>query len=422
MNEELAPSRSRRSPRGLLRVVVSLVLMMKVLFPEQDLSLYTTSRVSLWSLGTLNSTLDSVPDILDALHTPTYNGQPRRIPYPLPFQLQPYFSDPLRLRELLNATNPKRPHFLTTMSGCRMARWVIPTADEEHFYFRDCDSASSEQQLWQNDNRTSLLQNGDTFYVTFEKLPYFVNHVLSNLTAKVVVISGQIQNAIPTEDETIIERLLDHPNVLAWFCQNLQRYATKFVQHTKVHPFPYGLQEVVNRRNSGLHAFRRTFSKSISLRKRRHVWAGPLGGTTKKRKSIPSAPKMEIEEYYRNVASSQYLLSPNGDRPECYRHYEAIGLGTLPITELDPYLFRHLAGAPVIYENQDWNLTRLQEELPKINDTVVNRNLILEEYWMEYVDWTVGQVLRWWNVETKQPRFVLELIAGQHQFIEDEYS
>ena len=89
---------------------------------------------------------------------------------------------------------------------------------------------------------------------------------------------------------------------------------------------------------------------------------------------------------------AKYILSPNGDRPECHRHYEAIGLGTAPITQLDPILFRHL-GSSVIYNNSNWNLTLLEEELgPNIE---VNRNLIREDYWMTWVDNVVGKRLNW---------------------------
>ncbi|KAL7554215.1 hypothetical protein ACHAWF_017630 [Thalassiosira exigua] len=74
------------------------------------------------------------------------------------------------------------------------------------------------------------------------------------------------------------------------------------------------------------------------------------------------------------VAASRYLISPDGDRPECYRHYEAIGLGTVPITEMDPILFRHLAPAPVIFNTTNWNLKALEAKLDP--NPVVDRNLI----------------------------------------------
>ena len=92
------------------------------------------------------------------------------------------------------------------------------------------------------------------------------------------------------------------------------------------------------------------------------------------------------------MAKSKYILSPNGDRPECYRHYEAIGLGTMPITELDPMLFHHFE-QNVIYNTSDWNVTMLETRLNP--EPVVNRNLIREAYWMEWANEQAGLSLNW---------------------------
>jgi hypothetical protein len=74
-------------------------------------------------------------------------------------------------------------------------------------------------------------------------------------------------------------------------------------------------------------------------------------------------------------------------------------MGAVPITELDPVLYPHLREGPVIFNNTDWNMTRL-EKLP--TDVVVNRIMGFEEYWMEYVERVVGRPLRWWDVVQKK--------------------
>jgi len=88
------------------------------------------------------------------------------------------------------------------------------------------------------------------------------------------------------------------------------------------------------------------------------------------------------------MAKSKYVLSPNGDRSECFRHYEAIGLGSVPITELDPILYRHFDNGSVIFNNKEWNLTLLEKELhPK---PIVKCSMIREDYWMDWVDNVIG--------------------------------
>jgi hypothetical protein len=109
---------------------------------------------------------------------------------------------------------------------------------------------------------------------------------------------------------------------------------------------------------------------------------------------VPRGEKLPPEEYYKMTHKSKYILSPDGDRPECYRHYEAIGLGTMPITQLHPHLYRHLAGN-VVFNETKWNLTELETTLPPYPK--VNRRLLFDEYWMEYVERVVGYPMRWWD-------------------------
>ena len=77
-----------------------------------------------------------------------------------------------------------------------------------------------------------------------------------------------------------------------------------------------------------------------------------------------------------------------------YIDAEAIGMGTKPITELDPYLYRHF-GSNVVYNTSDWNLTALNMTLDP--HPSVNRNLVREAYWMEWANSEAGVGLTWNN-------------------------
>ncbi|KAI2508400.1 hypothetical protein MHU86_6074 [Fragilaria crotonensis] len=130
------------------------------------------------------------------------------------------------------------------------------------------------------------------------------------------------------------------------------------------------------------------------------IMQGYLSNTNAKRSNVPSGPKLQYTEYCEEIASHQFILSPDGDRPECYRTYEAIGMGTVPITELSASLYRHLQPAPVLYETYDWNLTETQamERLGVAHFPTVNRMLVLEEYWLDYVQREMGgRELRWFD-------------------------
>lgn len=68
-------------------------------------------------------------------------------------------------------------------------------------------------------------------------------------------------------------------------------------------------------------------------------------------------------------------------------------MGTVPITQLDPILYRHLIHGPAVFNNSDWNLQSLESKLEP--HPIVNRDLVLEDYWMDYADRVVGKKMNW---------------------------
>jgi hypothetical protein len=330
------------------------------------------------------------------------------------------FSNPRRLRDLVSLG----PHFLTTQSGCRMARWFYYT-DYSKIKYRDCLHAPISKRL--TANTTARLEHGDTIYVTFMRLKDFVEQVLPLLSVDVVVISGQIQwiepSTINTTAHTASLALVDNVHILHWFCQNLPIYGGADLYHPKISPFPYGLKEVAHlpKKNAGLAFYKEIFLETLSANNNRTTEEASKGDTfiyagylrpLPSRSAIPSSnAHLTPREFYSKLSRATYILSPNGDRPECYRHYEALGLGVIPITELDPWSFRHLQEGPIVYGNSEWNLTRLELRLSPAPDLVVNRNLILEEYWMEYMDWTAETSLNWWDERRQGSTTFRELVA-----------
>jgi hypothetical protein len=319
----------------------------------------------------------------------------------------------------------KRAGILTTRSPCRMARWIYTLQNDEGTVGRDTECLwwpvermlhnSSEQLL-----NSSQLAEGDTVFVPFTALRKFVDNILlDNVTVNIAIISGQTR-VVPPANQSAIDQVVHHPRVLRWFCQNLPVYGGSNPHHPKVSPFPYGLVDVEWYASKIYHEYTTIFFESlrradnnnstiahIIQNKTDYIFAGPVGNTQPGRSQIPQAEgRLSPTEFFKRMANSQYILSPNGDRPECYRHYEAIGLGTTPITELDPILFRHF-GSNVIYNTSDWNLTsieaRLLDDRPR-----VNRNLVREAYWMEWANSETGVGLSWNSYENGQNGLTVE--------------
>ncbi|CAB9497877.1 expressed unknown protein [Seminavis robusta] len=313
-------------------------------------------------------------------------------------------------------------NIIYTKSGCHMAAWIY------HVDHGDLNSKNRKKYLdcsmydghWKKQTAEQLLASedlrpNDTIYVQFMDLADFVQKFLVRNTRvqDLVLITGQKWNRFP-ERNTRKEKfytsttISSNPNVLHWFSHNTDHvgFCNKGCT-VPLSPFPYGLRD-----ESAVRHYQPVFTERIqNPQKTKTIYAGHLGDSAGQRSKANIAgtntAKLPQSEYYQNMADYRYIVSPNGDRPECYRHYEAIGLGTKPITQLHPMVHSHLNGA-VVYNNQNWDLEYLEKTLPMDDANPVDRHLVFEEYWMEYVEGLVGRNLRWFD-----------RITGNHSRIAD---
>ena len=55
-----------------------------------------------------------------------------------------------------------------------------------------------------------------------------------------------------------------------------------------------------------------------------------------------SGPRLDYATYLTRVVNTEFLISTGGDREDCYRHYEAIGLGTKPVSNINRKLYSQI--------------------------------------------------------------------------------
>jgi hypothetical protein len=230
-----------------------------------------------------------------------------------------------------------------------------------------------------------------------------------------------------------------HPLIAKWFCHNVDVYlpTSAIVSssspltrqlHAKLASWPFGLQHApYNPHDPTAHfdplaAYRAAFVRHWlnDARKTRTVFIGYTNPNTNPLRQYRAAhrtppPRLNLTDYYDALARHRYVQSPNGDRPECYRHYEAIGLGTIPLTQLHPLYYAHLAPAPVIYNltnHGHWNTSTASTQTLVQPQSLrratlqathaTNRRMVTEEYWMDYVERLVAMPVRWANDRAAQ--------------------
>lgn len=331
------------------------------------------------------------------------------------------------------------PNFMFSISGCHFATWFAG-ADIGPRKFDDCyEQTRHESHRSLTQYNAHLVQSNDTIYVPTRIIKHFVEQVLPNITAPFVLLSGQDEyvrghNLLRNGYQKALNR---NPLVQWLFLQNPGFHTRKnrTILNPKVQSFPFGLQyRKFNKAEPGAdpnNAFRDAFFRCWKTkrnllthdrtRKTRGIFYGYINRYTNQdvRANVTSGPKVPRHVYYDELARSRFVISPPGDRPDCYRNYEAIAFGAIPITNLDPTLYSYLEEGPVVYGNEGINWNNLTEDdayemlgRPLSSRTiVVNRNMVFEEYWIAYVEKVVGHELRWWDRVAKRPALLKDFVV-----------
>jgi hypothetical protein len=87
--------------------------------------------------------------------------------------------------------------------------------------------------------------------------------------------------------------------------------------------------------------------------------------------------EMPICEYLDSIQSCKWVVSPAGDRPDTYRHWEVVALGSIVVSKLPPN-FSELFGNSLL------NLVDLSQFMNGIDGSVScepNPNLATMNYW-----------------------------------------
>ena len=232
---------------------------------------------------------------------------------------------------------------------------------------------------------TADLRPYDTVFVHQVDMKRFVDDFLDKILVDIVVLTEHEPQFDPADSERVLENI----HVLFMFSMN----------PWKVHPKLQGLPQGIGRINDGgvdgPKVFQSYLQRTLqpSFTKSTNVFLGFFlrRNNRKKRRGIPLGPRRDRDDYYQHMMDARFVFSPDGDRPDCKRHWEAIGLGTVPITQLQPDLFGFVEGAVMDYRGP-WDETeipkRIQYERP-------DQRLVFEEYWMWKIEGIVGRRLGW---------------------------
>jgi len=234
--------------------------------------------------------------------------------------------------------------------------------------------------LLKNKNFNSIKQY-DIVLCQVDFFDYFCMKILSILNHKIILITSQwAYPALERSEKT--DMVLNHPNILLWVSQN-----PIYTNRPNYMPFPYGINmkslslyysflcEYVNHKSNNIKLLPLTVKDWYPDDHIRVKY--PIFGKE-------SGERLDYVSYLREIAKCKYIISPEGDRKDCYRNYEAIGLECIPISNIGEE-FKEIFESNLIYSDAKSMICMFDTKHIERDYAPPNRRIILLEYWIRKI-------------------------------------
>jgi hypothetical protein len=221
------------------------------------------------------------------------------------------------------------------------------------------------------------LGKGNIIYCQVDQIEKFLHNCIPRIKNPYILITGKwfLPGLIESE---VVNSILGDNNLLVWFSQN------QIYEHLQIRPFPYGIRlENAPRVLELMNSEPQNKSKNIYVpfaAIHKHL----LGSARTARESIAGWMDSEkpLNDYLKKIQHHQWIVSPAGDRPDTYRHWESIALGSIPISVL-PKNFKKLFNQSALLVD-DYKFIR--DGLIPRNECVADDQLALLDYWKSQVE------------------------------------
>jgi hypothetical protein len=231
---------------------------------------------------------------------------------------------------------------------------------------------------------------GSIFFVQACFLDFFFLKILPTLLHPIILITHYSDDPAPGN----FAAFLDDPKLIRWFGQNCDIKPL----HPKFTPIPIGLanpdckngkpniyenllDQLEHEANAQPRINRLYINFVLS-----HVARNSLPELFANNKLAEIAKRKPFKEYLKEMSKYRYVLSPRGYGLDCFRTWEALLMGCIPVVEtstLDP-LYEDL---PVIIV-QNWsdiNEDYLEKEYDRIKSKPFKQEKLFMDYWADLI-------------------------------------
>ena len=222
-----------------------------------------------------------------------------------------------------------------------------------------------------NSNNLSLIKDYDIIHVQVNFFEKFCVEILNKINKRIILTTGQ-WHLPQIKKNNFTEYILNNSNVVLWISQNpIYENIEKYIA------FPYGIC------HENLQSFKDALLK-YNINKDKNILHLHLGTTHPCRSKLPLLPRISFTDYYEKIAKAKFLISPVGDRDDCYRHYEAIGLGCIPISNVS-IKYKKIFENNMYYTDIDNMVDILNKDDSGIQYREPNKDLICFDYYKDNI-------------------------------------
>lgn len=231
--------------------------------------------------------------------------------------------------------------------------------------------------LKKNYNR---VKNNHIIAVEVTEFENFMKNILPSINAQIILFTCK-EKLPQIQKSDLTDQCLNHPKIKLWISQN-----PIYPNSEKYMAFPYG--------------FNHTLTQYIDYlckhnhEKTEYIFNPPVGihGHLPKnhiRLMYPELGKniqgrLAYDKYLEKIATSKYTISTTGDRDDCFRHYEAIGLNSIPISNVSSN-YKNVFNDDMIYMNAHEMIDTIKNHNIKSNYRYSNKNILLISYWSNLI-------------------------------------
>lgn len=260
-----------------------------------------------------------------------------------------------------------------------------------------------------------------SIYINMASLEFFCNNILPKVAAPIVLITGDSDIPLPNSkfNVTFIKRLLSHPMIKRWYCQNLC-YETD-----NLHPLPIGMDyhtlSFMERWGEKKASSMAQEEQLVSIKdKSKPFWERKIqcyvnfkgcikheDGTLVEYADIrqeaidridPNLSFIDVKKVSRSESWTRqteyaFVVSPPGNGLDCHRTWEALNLGCIPIiirvkfTAESEWQFSCYDELPVLIVDKWEDITQdlLDKTITEFREKEFNYDKLTLKYWVDEV-------------------------------------